>query len=77
MKTRDAVISFQCLPPDLLQVIETVDGSDFRHERVMRDSDVVTEMEKKYMFFAEQAAIARKQIKRGRSCAFNVYYREP
>jgi hypothetical protein len=77
MKPRDAVISFQCLPHDLLQVIETVDGSDFRHEQVVRDSDVVTEMEKKYMFFAEQAATARKQIKRGQSCTFNVYYREP
>jgi hypothetical protein len=77
MKLRDAIICFQCLPNDMLQVIETVDGSDLRHEQVMRDSDVVTEMEKKYMFFAEQAAIARKQIKRGQSCVFNVYYREP
>jgi hypothetical protein len=77
MKPRDAIVCFQCLPNDMLQVIETVDGSDLRHEQVIRDSDVVTEMEKKYMFFAEQAAIARKQIKRGRSCVFNVYYREP
>jgi hypothetical protein len=77
MKPRDAVISFECLPPDLLQVVETVDGGDIRHEQVKRHPDVVTEMEKKYMFFAEQADAARRQIKRGRSCVFNVYYREP
>jgi hypothetical protein len=77
MKPRDAVISFKCLPSDLLQVIETIDGADIRHEQVNRHPDIVAEMERKYMFFAEQADTARRQIKRGQSCAFNVYYREP
>jgi hypothetical protein len=77
MKPRDAVISFQCLPPDLLQVVETVDGADIRHAQIKRDPDIVTVWEKKYMFFAEQAETARKQIKRGQSCVFNVYFREP
>jgi hypothetical protein len=77
MKPRDAVISFKCLPPDLLQVVETIDGADIRHEQVKRHPDIVAEMEKKYMFFAEQADVARRKIKRGQSCVFNVYYREP
>jgi hypothetical protein len=77
MKPRDAVIYFKCLPPDLLQVVKTIDGVDIRHQQVRRHLDVVAEMEKKYMFFAEQADVARKKIKRGRSCVFNVYYREP
>jgi hypothetical protein len=77
MKPRDAVISFKCLPPDLLQVVETVDGGYICHEQVKRHPDIVAEMEKKYMFFAEQADVARRKIKRGQSCMFNVYYREP
>jgi len=77
MKPRDAVITFKCSPPDLLQVVETIDGANFRHDQVKRHPDIVAEMEKKYMFFAEQADTARRQIKRGQSCAFNVYYREP
>jgi len=77
MKPRDAVISFKCLPPDLLQVVETIDGADIRHEQVKRHTNIVAEMEKKYMFFAEQADAARRKIKKGQSCVFNVYYREP
>jgi integrase len=61
----------------LLQVVETIDGGDIRHEQVKRHPDIVAEMEKKYMFFAEQADNARRKIKRGQSCVFNVYYREP
>jgi hypothetical protein len=77
MKPRDAVIFFKCLASDLLQVVETIDGADIRHEQVKRHPNIVAEMEKKYMFFAEQADVARRKIKRGQSCVFNVYYREP
>jgi hypothetical protein len=76
MKPRDAVISFQCLPPDLLQVVEIVGDEEIRHKQILRHPNVVTEMEKKYMFFAEQADAARRLIRRGRSCVFNVHFRE-
>jgi 3-hydroxyacyl-CoA dehydrogenase len=77
MKPRDAVLTFQCFSPDLVQVIEMIDGRKTHHQEVKRHPDVVTEMEKKYMFFGEQADIARKQIMRNQSCVFNVYFREP
>jgi hypothetical protein len=37
----------------------------------------VTELETRYIFFAKQADIARRQVKRGHSCIFNVYFRQP
>jgi hypothetical protein len=77
MKPRDALITFQCFPPNLVQVSETIDGENLCHEQVQRHPDVVTKLEEKYMFFAEQADIARKAIMKGRSCVFNVYFREP
>jgi hypothetical protein len=42
MKPRDAIISFQCLPPDLLQIVETIDGADIRHAQVKWDPNIVT-----------------------------------
>jgi hypothetical protein len=77
MKPRDAIVTFQCFPPDLVQVSETKNGENTSHMHVLRHPDVVAEMEKKYIFFAEQANIARKQIMKGESCVFNVYFREP
>jgi hypothetical protein len=77
MRLRDAVVSFTCSPPDLVQVSEIVDGERIHHEEVQRDFDVVTELEAKYIFFAKQADSARRQVRRGHSCAFNVYFREP
>jgi hypothetical protein len=77
LKPRDAVITFQCFSPDFVQVSETIDGENIQHEQVQRCLDVVTEMEIRYMFFAEEADTARKQIMRGRSCVFDVYFREP
>ena len=77
MKSRDAIISFQCSPPTFVQVSEIVGGEGFHHKQVERHPDVVTEMEQKYMFFAEQADLARRKIMRGQSCMFNVYFREP
>jgi hypothetical protein len=77
MKPRDAVLTFQCFSPDLVQVIETIDNRRTRYQEVQRHPDVVTQMEEKYMFFGDEADIARKDIMRNRSCAFNVYFREP
>jgi hypothetical protein len=37
----------------------------------------VTELEDKYIFFAKQADIARRELRIGHSCVFNVYFREP
>jgi hypothetical protein len=77
MKPRDAVISFQCSPPNVVQVIEMIDGERIHHQEVQRQTDAVTELEEKYIFFAKQADSARRQIRRGHSCVFNVYFREP
>ena len=77
MKKRDAVVMFRCFNPDFVQVIETIEGSITYHQNTRRHPDVVTQMEKKYMFFGDQADVARKQIMKGTSCEFNVYFREP
>ena len=77
MKPRDAVISFQCSSPGILQVTEMIDGERIHHREVQRDPDVVAEIEERYIFFAKQADIAREQVGLGHSCQFNVYFREP
>jgi hypothetical protein len=77
MTPRDAIVSFHCSLPDFVQVSEFIEGDRIQHQRVERHPDVVLEMEQKYMFFGEQASIARKKIMRGQSCTFNVYFREP
>jgi hypothetical protein len=77
MKLRDAVISFQCSPPNFVQVREMIGGESLLHQEVQRHPDVVTEMEERYIFFADEADIARKLVTRGRSCVLSVYFREP
>ena len=77
MNPRDAVITFQCLSPDFVRVIEMIDGESVRHQEVERHPNVVTELEERYIFFAKQADLAREQVRLGHSCAFNVYFREP
>jgi len=77
METRDAVVRFECFPPGFVQVSEMVDGEFVRHATAQRDAQVVTAMEEKYIFFAKQASIAKKQVRFGRSCVFSVYRREP
>jgi hypothetical protein len=57
-------------------VIEVIDGEGTHHEEVQRHPDVVTELEERYIFFAKQADIARRELRLGHSCAFNVYFRE-
>ncbi len=77
MNPRDAVINFQCLSPDCVSVTEMIDGESIQHQQVKRQYDVVTELEGRYMFFANQADVARRKLKLGHSCKFNVYFREP
>ena len=77
IKPRDAVLGFNCFPPRFVQVVERVDGHNLHHEQVLRHPDVVREMEAKYMFFGDEADMARRQIMKGKSCLFDVYYREP
>jgi hypothetical protein len=76
MKPRDAVISFQCFSPNFVQVRETIDGESLLHQEVQQHPDVVTEIEARYIFFANEADIARKLVASGRSCVLNVYFRE-
>jgi hypothetical protein len=76
MTPRDAVITFQCLPPDFVRVIEAIGGESIRHEEVERHPDVMTRLEVRYMFFANQADKARRSLRLGHSCVFNVYFRE-
>jgi hypothetical protein len=76
-KPRDAMITFLCLPHDSVQVGESIHGKIAHSQTVKRRSDIVTELEKRYIFFADEARTARKQISRGHSCVFSVYLREP
>jgi hypothetical protein len=77
MKVRDAVISFHCSAPNFVEVNEAIKGQTIHSQRVQRNPDVVTKMEGKYMFFANEAALARKMVNSGRSCMVSVYFREP
>lgn len=74
---RDAVIKFQCDSPNAVNIGVLTEGIYVDHGTFERHGDVVTLMEEKYMFFADQADIARQRIARGVSCDFNVYFREP
>jgi hypothetical protein len=74
---RDAVISFQCSKPDLVQVSEWSDTVSVMHPEVRCHPGVVAEVESRYIFFAKHADVARREIMRGHSCEFNVYFREP
>jgi len=57
-------------------VTELVSGERIRHQEVPRDFDIVTEVEERYIFFAKQAELARRNLRLGHTCAFNVYFRE-
>jgi len=77
MKPRDAVISFQCSAPDFVEINETINGKNIHSQRMQQHPDVVTKMERKYIFFADEAEIARRMVGRGHSCVVSVYFREP
>ena len=76
MKTRDVVINFEFVPPDIVEVSERVSGEIIHSQRVQQHRDIVTELERQYIFFANEADIARRLILRGRSCVLSVYFRE-
>ncbi len=77
MKPRDAELSFDCYRPNLIEVSEIINGEVIRSRIMQQHPDVVTEMETKYIFFANEADMARKLVRSGRSCVYNVYFREP
>jgi hypothetical protein len=77
MNPRDAVVRFQYSPFDSVLVSEIISGERIRHEEVERHPNLVTELEQRYIFFAKQAGIARRRLRLGHSCEFNVYFREP
>jgi hypothetical protein len=77
MKARDAEISFDCYLPGVIAVSEIINGEIIHSQIVERHRDVVREMETKYIFFADEADMARKLVRSGHSCVYNVYFREP
>ena len=76
VKDRDAVISFECASGSV-KVVESVNGDNIQSKIALQELDVVLELEAKYIFFADEAEIARKLIRRGKSCVLSVYFREP
>ena len=77
MNARDAKISFNCYRPGFIEVNELINGEITHSQMVERHPDVVKEMETKYIFFADEAKLARNLLKSGCSCFYNVYFREP
>src|ERR1700674_1240401 len=62
MKPRDAVIKLNCSPHKFVQVSERINGETIHSQIVQRHPDVLAKMETKYMFFADEAAPARKML---------------
>ncbi len=77
MRRRDAVISFQRSARDFVEVSECINSGTVHSQRVQRHPDVVTKMEGKYIFFGNEAEVAREMVSRGHSCVESVYFREP
>jgi hypothetical protein len=77
MKPRDALVTFQCSAPGFVEVNETINGENIYSQMMQQHSDVVTKMEEKYIFFADEADIARTMVSCGHSCIVSVYFREP
>ena len=77
LKPLDATIRFQSCSRDLIQVTELVNGGNILQKEMRQNIDVVAELEKKYIFFADEANTARKLVSKGRSGVFQVYLREP
>jgi hypothetical protein len=75
-KERDVAIHFEPLSQDCVQVAETIDGEAVCRRILPRDPGIVTELEKKYIFFADEANIARKLVMHGHSFDLSVYFRQ-
>jgi hypothetical protein len=73
----DAEIRFHFGSWDDVEVNEVRDDGSRLTRKLPRSSDIVTELEKRYMFFANEAKHARKMIAAGHSCVFYVSLREP
>jgi hypothetical protein len=73
----DAEIRFHFGSRDVVEVNEVRNDGARLTQKVPRSSDIVTELEKRYMFFANEADHARKMIAAGRPCVFYVSLREP
>lgn len=76
MVRQDALVTFQCSSPNVVEIVEMIAQGTVHRASAERHPDVIAELEKKYIFFAEEADTARKQIMRGQSCAFSVYFRQ-
>jgi hypothetical protein len=57
--------------------MKAISGENIHSQIMQQHPDVVTEMEGKYIFFADEAEIARKMVGSGHSCVVSVYFREP
>ena len=75
-KPLDAEIRFHFNSPDQIEVNEVTKDGLRRNKKVPRDFDIVSELQKRYVFFAKEADHARNLISHGLSCAFYVYFRE-
>jgi hypothetical protein len=73
----DAEIRFHFGSWNAVEVNEVRSDGGRLTRKFPRGSDVVAELEKRYMFFANEADHARKMIAAGRSCVFYVSLREP
>jgi hypothetical protein len=76
LKPLDAVLQFQFCGPESVEIIEILDGR-IQERRRVRPGDAVSEAERKYMFYDDEADLARDMIRMRKSCSFNVYKREP
>jgi hypothetical protein len=45
-----------------VEVIDVIDDKKTHHQEVQKHPDVMTQMEKKYMSFGNQADVARKEL---------------
>lgn len=76
MKERDVAIHIECLSNGRVHVAETIRGEEVCGQTLPRDPEIVTELEKKYIFFADEAETARKLVQRGHSFDLSVYVRQ-
>jgi hypothetical protein len=75
-KERDVTIYFDFLSQDRVRVSEMIDGEAVSCRVLPCDPEIVTLLEEKYIFFADEADLARKFIQRGRSFDLSVYFRQ-
>jgi hypothetical protein len=75
-KPLDATIRFQFCGPQSVEILEIL-GGHIRERSTVAAADAVSEVENKYIFYGEEAELARDLIRMGKPCSFNVYKREP